>query len=64
MSEPDAFSRHEVYDRAALICDLWAGRIMEHKVVADDPELAAKAEAALEAMMHFYQFSSAKLMNV
>jgi hypothetical protein len=59
---PDAFARHEVYDRAALVLDLWNSKVREHTVVERDPELDALAEAAGDAMSAFYQRAAAKLM--
>jgi hypothetical protein len=62
ITPPDAFARHEVYDRAALVVDLWNSRVAEHTVVEADPELAAMAEAAGNAMSDFYQRAAEKLM--
>lgn len=60
--KPDTFARHEVYDRASLILELWDDKIVEHPVVEQDPELAAMAKAAEDAMSDFYQRAAQKLM--
>jgi hypothetical protein len=59
---PDAFAHHEVYDRAALVLDLWNSKVREHAVVERDPELDALAADAGDAMSVFYQRASEKLM--
>lgn len=58
----DQFSRHEVYDRASLVLELFSSAVAEHPVVASDKELSAAAEKAIDAIYEFYSKAAATLM--
>lgn len=57
----DAFSKHEVYDRASVVNALWYDSVREHPVVEADPELASLADRASDAMVEFYVRAASKL---
>ncbi len=59
----DEFHRHEVYDRASVILDLFSRSIAEHPVVENDKELAAEAEKACDALYRFYSKAAVKFMG-
>lgn len=50
---PDAFGRHEVLDRAALLMDLVDRYLVEHQEIRQDE--AALAEAARQNLFDLYQ---------
>jgi len=58
----DDFARHEVYDRASVVLDLFCGSVAEHPLVAGDRTLSAEAEKATEALYQFYNIAAQKLM--
>jgi len=57
----DAFSRHEVYDRAFAVQHLWE-LVEDHPVVVADKALAAEAARVSEAIATFYQKAAQKLI--
>ena len=58
----DEFSRHEVYDRASLVLELFADAVQEHPVVMGDKVLAAEAQKAADALYNFYNLAAQRLM--
>jgi hypothetical protein len=61
-SKLDEFSRHEVYDRASIVLDLFCTSVAEHPVVRADKALSAEAEKAIDALYRFYNKAATKLM--
>lgn len=59
----DEFSRHEVYDRASIVLDLFCASVAEHPVVAGDKALAAEAGKVVDAIYGFYNSAAMKLMS-
>jgi hypothetical protein len=58
----DDFSRHEVYDRASVVLDLFCASVAGHPVVSGDKILAAEAEKVTDALYQFYNSAAEKLM--
>lgn len=58
----DEFSRHEVYDRASVVLDLFCSSVAEHPVVTGDKSLSAEAERVTDAIYRFYHKAATKLM--
>ena len=58
----DQFSRHEVYDRASIVLDLFSNSVAGHPVVTSDKELSAAAQKAIDAIYQFYNTLATKLM--
>src|SRR5207248_7068822 len=58
----DEFSRHEVYDRASVVLELFSSSVAEHPVVTADPTLSAEAQKTIDAIYQFYSISAPKLM--
>jgi hypothetical protein len=58
----DEFSRHEVYDRASIVLELFCTSVAEHQVVAQDKALCAEAEKVSDAIYRFYNLAADKLM--
>jgi hypothetical protein len=59
----DEFSRHEVYDRASIVLDLFSSSVAEHPVVLADKALSAEAEKAFDALYGFYNKAATTLMR-
>ncbi|HXE52993.1 MAG TPA: hypothetical protein VN541_08265 [Tepidisphaeraceae bacterium] len=59
----DAFSRHEVYDRAFAVQHLWE-LVEEHPVVVADHVLSAEAARVGEAIAAFYQKAAQRLISL
>jgi len=58
----DQFSRHEVYDRASVVLELFCRSVAEHPMVAGDKELSAEAEKVSDAIYEFYNKAASRLM--
>jgi hypothetical protein len=51
----DPFGIHEALHTAHVLMDSYGSHVAEHPAVEERPEIAALAEAAMEAMMNVYQ---------
>ncbi|HZL35114.1 MAG TPA: hypothetical protein VFC78_07380 [Tepidisphaeraceae bacterium] len=58
----DDFSRHEVYDRASVVLELFESSVADHPVVTSDKSLSAEAEKVTDAIYRFYRKAAAKLL--
>lgn len=58
----DEFSRHEVYDRASVVLELFCNSVAEHPLVAGDKELSAAAEKVSDTIYQFYNMAAGRLM--
>lgn len=58
----DDFSRHEVYDRASVVLDLFCSSVAEHPVIAADKALSAEADKVTDALYSFYNVAAQTLM--
>lgn len=54
MTAPD-YSAHEAMHTASVLMDAYGSHVGEHPWVEAHPDIAAKVEAAMEAMMEVYQ---------
>lgn len=60
MAEIDEFGHHEVLHTAHVFECMWSDHIVDHAVVAADPELRAEAMRIAEAIAGFYQLVGGK----
>lgn len=58
----DQLARHEVYDRASIVLELFCEYVQEHPVVAADKALSAEADKVSDAIYQFYNTAATKLM--
>ena len=58
----DDFSRHEVYDRASVVLDLFSRSVAEHPVIAANKTLSAEADKVTDALYDFYNLAAQTLM--
>lgn len=52
---------HEVLDRSMVLADSWDLHIAGHRLVKNDPELAAAAERIGELLGEFYQLAGLRM---
>jgi len=57
------FGDHEVTDRAALVLEMFAEKVLDHKRVQADPALKELAQAASNALHEVYQAAGAKMLR-
>lgn len=51
----DEFHQHEALHTAHVLINTWADHVLDSRFVEENPEIQAKAEAALVAMADVYQ---------
>lgn len=51
----DEFHQHEALHTAHVLTETWAEHVMDSRFVEAYPDIAAKAEKAMDAMMDVYQ---------